>query len=157
MFKFYAKRIADKMNYLQIQSCCTGGQISYSYMKGGSLSQLSETGTSFQPNEERMREEVARVWPGIIEYLSFTIPITGHVTDSEGKPLRANIDIRGLSWTNNEKRFSNERRKGIFHLWIPNGNYTLIFSSEGYKALTKDVYLVNSLELIIKLEKIKLN
>jgi len=154
MFRTYALRIASRMNYKQIQSCCTGGQIAYSYMKGGALSQLSETGLSFQPNERDMRIEVERVWPGIIEYLQFKIPIHGYVTDIvDGKPLRAFIEVKNFVWTNNESRFSNQIRNGLYHIWLPDGNHTLVFNAGGYQPETRQIILKESLKLDIILKR----
>jgi hypothetical protein len=64
-----------------------------------------------------MRLEVERVWPGIIEYLQFQIPVHGYVSDEEMQPIRAKIEIENLSFFQNETNYSNEKRNGLYHIW----------------------------------------
>ena len=91
-----------------------------------------------------MRQEVVRVWPGTLENLNTTIPLSGHVIDSKTKKgIRANFKIEGFTFLNNEQRFSNEKRQGRYHLWIPKGNYVLEISSEGYKTKKVEIKLEN--------------
>jgi hypothetical protein len=39
----------------------------------------------------------------------------------------------------NEKRYSNEKRAGLYHLWIPEGQWTVSFAAPGFQTFTKSV------------------
>jgi carboxypeptidase T len=139
MFQKSADRMASAQKYRRVNSCCTGGQISYAYAHHGSWANLIETGTAFQPPANAMKEELVRIWPGTLVGLGTPIPLSGHVVDARGKPIRANIDIQGLTWQLNEKRYSNEKRAGLYHLWIPEGQWTVSFAAPGFQTFTKSV------------------
>jgi hypothetical protein len=88
-----------------------------------------------------MRLEVQRVWPSTLENLFTKISLSGHVVDAvTKKPIRAYFKLEGQNFLNDEKRFSNEKRKGRFHLWIPNGSWKIEINADGYK--TKHVELM---------------
>lgn len=156
MFKSLADPIAAAQKYRRVNSCCTGGQISYAYSQEGSWANLIETGTAFQPPASQMREELVRIWPGTLVGLSTKIPLSGHIIDEEtGKGIRSNINIKGLTWNLNEKRHSNEKRKGRYHLWIPKGTWDLTFSAEGYQMKEERVTISGNGDILqVKLKKI---
>eukprot|EP01080_Neovahlkampfia_damariscottae_P001724 gene1724-493_t len=142
LFQTLGSKMAVKQNYRRVYSCCTGGDISYAYMKQGSWANLVETGTAFQPRADLMKAELVRVWPGTLENLATPIPLSGHVIDaSTKKGIKANFKIEGLTFVNNEQRYSNKKRKGRYHLWLPTGRYVLELSADGYKTTKFEVDL----------------
>jgi len=147
--------IANIIRYRRVNSCCTGGQISYAYIHEGSWANLIETGTAFQPPAAQMREEVIRIWPGTLAYLSVNIPLSGHVTDeATNQPIQANITVPRITWLNNEQRFSNARRFGLYHLWIPNGSWTVVFSANGYQTKEENVIITDQGTILnVKMKK----
>lgn len=140
MFDSYGSELASKISYRRTTSCCMAGDIAHAFQHHGSLSILIETGRAFQPPEAEMRRVVKQVWPGTLYFLNLPIAIHGHVTDSNGKPLRAQLVIDKLQFSYNEKFYSDEKRFGRYHLWIPqSGSYDVTFIADGYVPLKKTV------------------
>jgi len=95
---------------------------------------LAETGTAFQPPAENMRQELVRVWPGTIYFLSRPIPVLGHIRDGRtGAGITANINIPSITWNLSEQRRSHGGRFGRYHLWLPTGTYNAVVSAPGYQ------------------------
>jgi hypothetical protein len=86
----------------------------------------------FQPRIEIAREEIKRVRPLTKEFLEKRIPLFGYIRDKVSKqPLVGSYKIREYEWKIGETRLSNEF--GRFNFFGPGGNFTFVFSVNGYK------------------------
>lgn len=122
IWDFAADNMATLADYRVAPSCCLAGNIHYSFSEFGSLPILSETGRSFQPPADEMREEVARFWPATLWFLQQPTPVTGHITDAAGRPVSATIAFPDIDFSYDEA-WPNNPRTGRFSLWLPSGTF----------------------------------
>lgn len=95
-----------------------------------------------------------QVWPGILHFFEIPIPVSGHVTDTSKKPLRALITVKGIQFHYNEKFYSDEKRYGYFHLWLPEkGKFEVEFSAPGYDPVVKQVTFGDVVEVELRPKK----
>ncbi|MFC2121203.1 M14 family zinc carboxypeptidase [Bacteroidota bacterium] len=98
----------------------------------GSYAFLIETHTMFTPSYSSALAEANMLWPGIISCLLRKIPLSGHVRDEHNnQPLVANIEIDGINFVSDEINESGGLF-GAYHLYLPAGEYDIIFSADGY-------------------------
>ncbi len=101
----------------------------------GSFSFLTETALEFQPSYVSAVAEAATVWPGTLWMLERSISLSGHVTDAcTNLPLSAAITVAGISYSNGEQNHS-DGPFGRYHLFLPDGVYTVTFSAQGYASV----------------------
>jgi hypothetical protein len=136
-FGAQAAKLASAMQgYEPARSCCMGGHVHAGYHAQGALTYLVETGTAFQPPAPTMRDELVRVLPGTLAFLSLPIPLQGHVRDARtGAPLAASLDVAGLAWELGETRRTLPST-GRYHLWLPAGAYNITVTAAGSGART---------------------
>jgi hypothetical protein len=150
-----AKRLAKFGSY-SVRDPSGNGQHQSWQMKNQTLySFLVETHTTFQPTYSSAQEEIKRILPIIWEWLKTPVTIKGNVVDAAtNAPVSAKITINGINWYADESRWS-RGPFGAFHLWLPNGVYTLKFQADGYVAQTTtvSVALGQTRELKIRLQK----
>ncbi len=131
-----------------------GEHFEWAFAKKGSHSFLIETEAEFQPPFADALAEAQQVLPGILWMAERPIPISGHVTDAcTGAPLEASIELVGVSFSNGETNGSGGPF-GRYHVFVPEGSWTLEFSLAGYDA---QQHVVNvppggSVELDVALE-----
>jgi hypothetical protein len=95
---------------------------------------LVEIGTTQTPSYASALNEATRVWPGIVWMLQRPIPVWGHVVDgTSGAPLSAAISYVEHPFIMGEENTS-EPRFGRYHAFLPPGEHTIRFSSQGYEA-----------------------
>jgi hypothetical protein len=85
---------------------------------------LIETETTFQPSYERAKAESARNQPLIRAFLERKQSVSGHVT-LDGAAVAATITVDGLSVDNVPLTRTADATFGRFHLFLPDGAYTL--------------------------------
>merc|ERR1712159_963964 len=131
LFATLATKVASAMRYEQSQSCCMGGDIHFAYNHHGTLAYLIETGTAFQPPAPVMRQELPRVYSGILEMLAEPIAVSGKVVDKRTKkPLKAVLKVQNMGFKLHES--STTGATGMYHLWVPQGKWNVAVSAEGY-------------------------
>lgn len=100
---------------------------------------LTEMNTEFQPPFAQAKSEAARLWPLVQRFLNVSIPLQGHVFDQVTRqPLVARVDVAGIAWQAGESRYSNGKF-GYYHLFLPNGAYSITFSAPGKTSQTIQV------------------
>jgi hypothetical protein len=93
---------------------------------------LVETATEFQPPFAQAQAEAERVWPLALAWLNRVIPLSGHVTGG-GRPVGASIAVRELGvGTSGVFTYRSDPTYGRYHLWLPDGTYTLVVSAAGF-------------------------
>ncbi|MCA8964551.1 MAG: hypothetical protein H6838_02515 [Planctomycetes bacterium] len=107
------------------------------YSAGGTLSFLTEVGTSFQPAYATTVAEEIRVWPGIRQALTSWAPaLRGHVHSSIGfTPVEATITFTPTLLNHGEVTKS-RLRDGRYGLWLPIGNWNVTFAATGHTSKT---------------------
>jgi len=94
---------------------------------------IVETHTTFQPSIDSARQEIARIYPMVIQFLNETIPLQGTISDSQtGIPLKANILLKDFQFFANETKSSN-LKFGKYFLFLPQGTWNIEFSANGYQ------------------------
>jgi hypothetical protein len=99
---------------------------------------LTEMGSLHRPPYADALEECARVLPMLIEFLEDPVTVTGHVIDAAtGVPLPARIERMEFEpdFEDNESRYADVAH-GRFHVWLPDGDWTLRFSLEDYEGIS---------------------
>eukprot|EP01052_Picozoa_sp_SAG31_P008417 SAG31_NODE_425_length_15822_cov_10.580758_2_plen_496_part_00 len=127
--------VAEDMGYIHRRSCCTGGEISYAFSTHGSMSILFEQGRSFQPPyDDTMEELETENWPGILGFWRLPTPAFGHVIDAiTGNPIPgAQLRVTSLPWNYGE--YVETSVHGLFHLWLPTGQWAVAINATGYAA-----------------------
>ena len=114
----------------------SGEHYEWQWARYGNFSFLTETALQFQPPFAEAQAEAALVWPGTLWLLERPISLWGHVADqSTGLPLQAQIEIVGVDLLNGEMLESGGPF-GRYQLFLPDGNYQIRFSAEGYASQT---------------------
>jgi len=102
---------------------------------------LTETHTEFQPDYDEVEQEAEYLWPMNLYFLERPIPYSGHVYSAANfAPLTASISV---SNTNNVY-WKSHPKYGSFYLFLPDGQYTIIFSASGYAPRSVPVVITNS-------------
>jgi len=118
---------------------CFGGNIATAYHNFGSLAFLIETATAFQPPADMMHNELVRLQPGILQFLSLPAPVSGYITDARsGLPVEAFIDIPSIVFPLEETRPS-DPKSGRYHLWLPDGTYNITVTVPNYRSIWLEV------------------
>lgn len=137
------------------------GELFTDYIKRvTSYSFLTEMGSLHRPPYADALEECLRVLPMLIEFLADPVTVFGHVTDAAtGAPLPARIERVEFEsrFVDSESRFASLPH-GRFHVWLPDGLWTLRFSLDEFEGIryapeTVQVQVVNgqTVELDVQL------
>jgi hypothetical protein len=79
------------------------------------------------------------VWPGIRRFLDFDPALAGHVRSLDrGTPLAAEIVVPGFAFTRGERNLS-EPVFGRYRVWLPPGQWTVVFRAAGHRDETLNV------------------
>ena len=143
VFTEAASQIADSIKYKQSQSCCMGGDIHYAFNQHGTLAFLVETGNAFQPPPSEMKAELRQVFPGILKLLELEPSLTGRIRDRDTKKGIAGATISVLNMNLKLKERTTATRFGLYHMWLPKGEWHVLVSAPGYakrkaKLIVKD-------------------
>ena len=111
---------------------------------------LIETETTFQPSYERAKAESARNQPLIRAFLERPQSVSGHVT-SGGAGVAATTTVGGLTVDNEPPVRSSDATFGRFHLFLPDGAYTLRFDS-GEVATSRQVVVTDGETVSLEIE-----
>eukprot|EP01065_Artemidia_motanka_P038205 TRINITY_DN47057_c0_g1_i1.p1 TRINITY_DN47057_c0_g1~~TRINITY_DN47057_c0_g1_i1.p1 ORF type:complete len:459 (+),score=112.91 TRINITY_DN47057_c0_g1_i1:61-1437(+) len=115
-----------------------GTEPSFAYHNTGSISFLSEISRAHQPSGETMRGVMRTSWPGVYDFLTRPTPAAGRVTDAvTGAGVSARLELPGLGFKYEERKVTSAA--GRFHLWLPDGTYTLTVTAEGYATESVEV------------------
>ena len=137
------------------------GELFTDYIKRvTSYSFLTEMGSLHRPPYADALAECLRVLPMLIEFLADPVTVFGHVTDAAtGAPLPARIERVEFEsrFVDSESRFASLPH-GRFHVWLPDGLWTLRFSLDEFEGIryapeTVQVQVVNgqTVELDVQL------
>lgn len=123
----------------------------------GTYANLMETHVEFQPSYSSALAESEKVFPGTMWMLERPISVSGNVVDSiTSDPLNAEIKIEGVSFSNDEKFFS-EPNFGRYHLFLPSGTYDIKFECENYDSQTHEVTVTSTSKEILDVELQRVN
>lgn len=125
----------DLMGYDKRVASSDGEDFEWRFNQVGGLDFLVEVSDDFQPNyDEFMKNEIPRIragWFYLFEKLQSAV-LTGTIVDkSTQKPIEARIELKEISYSENETRTSNSDF-GRFFWFLKPGQYTLKVSKEGY-------------------------
>ncbi|MCA8976408.1 MAG: hypothetical protein KDC98_16940 [Planctomycetes bacterium] len=136
----YVDDLRTPMSYLKRSPSGSGEAPEDHWASGGTMSFLTEIGTSFQPAYTTTLAEEVRVWPGIRRAVTTWKPaVRGHVRSSLGNaPLVANISYTPNTFFHGEKCMS-RGRDGRYGLWLPIGNWNVTFAAAGHQSATVPV------------------
>ncbi len=135
--------IANGMGYVTRGTCCCGTHMEWHHAAHGTLGQLIEMGTAFQPPFTQTQSEVTRMWPGFREFLTRPVPLRGRVRSVRGgAPVVADLVVRGHQFRNGQ-RVQSIGRFGRYHLWITPGSYEVEFRAPGHDPQTLVVNLTS--------------
>jgi hypothetical protein len=140
MFNFIERYVDDlraPMTYAKRDPSASGEAPEDHWVTGGTLSFLTEIGTSFQPAYATTVAEEARVWPGIQRALTTWRPARrGHVRSSLGSaPLAATITYTP-NIVNHGEVCRSRSRDGRYGLWLPIGSWSVTFAAPGHVSQT---------------------
>jgi hypothetical protein len=114
----------------------------------GSLSFLTEVGTSFQPTYAVAQATALQVFGGTKHLLQRPISFSGHVLNAcSGAPIAASIDYPSAAFTHAETNGSFGAFKR-FHAFLPTGTTQVRFSAPGYVSQTIPVNATSSSALV---------
>jgi len=86
-----------------------------------------------------MHNELVRLQPGILQFLSLPAPVSGYITDARsGLPVEAFIDIPSIVFPLEETRPS-DPKSGRYHLWLPDGTYNITVTVPNYRSIWLEV------------------
>ena len=113
-----------------------------------SFSFLIETHTTFQPSFASAQAEAQTTWPGVLWMLEQPTPLSGHVRSGlTGQPLSAVITLDPPTSPNGEQNRSRPLN-GRYHLFVPPGQYDVVFSAEGYEPQTHMVTITSDAQIL---------
>lgn len=101
---------------------------------------LTETHTEFQPTYASAQAEFNILWPLSLHFLERPIPVSGHVRSNTGVPLAASIQVTqapNVFWKSSPTH-------GAYHLFLPDGQYTVTFSATNHIATTRNIAVSNN-------------
>jgi len=154
LFLWHAEPIAKAMRYQASQSCCMGGDIHFAFNRHGSLAYLVETGNQFQPPAPKMQKELTRAYPGILKFLQIPIPVVGVVQDAVDKtPVKGAELMLQDAGLKLEERASVTNPTGLYHVWIPKGEWKVKVTAPGYA--TQVIKVRSGTKRNVQLEKDK--
>lgn len=136
----YVDDLRAPMTYSKRDPSASGESSEDHWVSGGTLSFLTEIGTSFQPAFPVTVAEEVRVWPGIQRALTVWRPARrGHVYSSLGNaPLAATITYTPNIFNHGEVTKSRSR-DGRYGLWLPLGTWNVTYSAPGHVSQTNTV------------------
>jgi hypothetical protein len=136
----YVDDLRAPMTYAKRDPSASGESPEDHWVTGGTLSFLTEIGTSFQPAYAATLTEEARVWPGIQRAVTTYRPARrGHVRSSLGNaPLAATITYTPNVMNHGEVCRSRSR-DGRYGLWLPLGSWIVTFAAPGHQSQTVPV------------------
>jgi hypothetical protein len=140
-----AVRLAALSNYATRRPSGDGQHQEWTIDEITAYSFLTETEASFQPPYTAALTESARVWPLTLSFLERPIPLIGHVYGSRGEGLEATITVATLVNILPRRASSN----GLYHLFLPNGEYVVRFSASGFRDREERVLINTSRETIL--------
>lgn len=110
----------------------------------GAYAFLTETHWTFQPLYSSALSEAVQVFPSLLWQLQRPIPLSGRVTDAfTDQPIAATIAYLDIGFENGETNGSDEHF-GRYHIFLPDGTYSLEFSATSYHTRTFVVDIVSS-------------
>ena len=109
---------------------------------------LVETATEFQPSFALAQAEADRVWPLAVSWLTRPIPLSGHVYGA-GRAVGATITIAqiGAGFT-----YRSEPTYGRYHIFLPDGAFTLVVSAPGFATRNVPVTINNAVPAILDID-----
>ncbi|HIE70343.1 MAG TPA: hypothetical protein EYP98_09245 [Planctomycetes bacterium] len=132
--------IANAMGYPPVGTCCCGTLMEWHFSTKGTMSFLVEFATCTNPFAQTA-QELINTFPGVIEHLTTPVPMTGHVTSSNGGvPLVASITVAGHEFQDGQTVMSGGRF-GRYHLWGGPGTFDVTFAAENHLPTTAQVSL----------------
>jgi len=133
----YADDLRTPMSYNTRAPSASGESPEDHYSSGGTLSFLTEIGTSFQPAYSVTVTEEIRVWPGIQRALTAWRPaLRGHVRSSLGDaPIVSTITF-APNLLNHGEVTKSRARDGRYGLWLPIGTWNVTFAAAGHASRT---------------------
>ncbi|MCA8954098.1 MAG: hypothetical protein KDE27_31610 [Planctomycetes bacterium] len=133
----YVDDLRAPMSYQKRDPSGAGEAPEDHWASGGTLSFLTEIGTSFQPPYSTTLVEEARVWPGIRRACTVWRPARrGHVRSSQGNaPLGATITYTPNVFNHGEVTRS-RGRDGRYGLWLPLGSWSVTFAAPDHVSQT---------------------
>eukprot|EP00479_Gromia_sphaerica_P010878 TRINITY_DN514_c0_g1_i1.p1 TRINITY_DN514_c0_g1~~TRINITY_DN514_c0_g1_i1.p1 ORF type:complete len:259 (+),score=54.97 TRINITY_DN514_c0_g1_i1:774-1550(+) len=100
---------------------------------------LVETSNQFQPPFGEALQEVERVFPLALRFMSYPIPLSGHVRSSFGIALQASIAVEGIIGPGTPHIRQADSRYGRYHIFLAPGTYTLTFSANSHASESRTV------------------
>lgn len=132
MHRYFRDRLAAPARYRTRPPSASGEAMEWHWAENGSMSFLVEVGRSFQPVFRETEAEEARVWPLVLEFLSWRPSLHGHVRSLRGAaPLGARLDTRSFAFRYGERAQSNAQ-SGRYHLWLPAGASEVELTAPGH-------------------------
>ena len=121
--------LAPYANYASRAPSADGQNAGWAIANHTPYAYLVETANDFQPPFTDAQAEAERVWPLSLAWLTRTIPVSGHVYSPDGRPVAADIviDSFGSAFT-----YHSEPNFGRYHLFLPDGTYSLTVTADGY-------------------------
>jgi len=132
--------IANAMGYPPVGTCCCGTLMEWHFSTKGTMSFLVEFATCTNPFAQTA-QELIDTFPGVVEHLTTPVPMTGHVTSSNGgAPLAASITVAGHEFQDGQTVMSGGRF-GRYHLWGGPGTFDVTFTAADHLPTTVQVSL----------------
>ena len=139
--------IANAMGYPAVGTCCCGTLMEWHFSTKGTMSFLVEFAVCTAPFTQTS-VELDNAWPGVLEYMLAPVPLTGHVTSSNGGgPLQASITVAGEAFQHGQTVMSGGRF-GRYHLWGGPGTWDVTFTAPGHLPLTTQLTLTAGQTLV---------
>lgn len=137
MLERYIDDLRAPMNYAKRDPSASGEAPEDHWNESGSMSFLTEIGTSFQPAFTTTVTEEARWWPGFDRILKNWEPAaTGHVRSLfQDQPIDAQITFAPNQFSHGEQTRS-RGRDGRYSLWLPLGTWQVTVSASGFETQT---------------------
>lgn len=134
----FRDRLASAMRYRTRKPSASGEAQEWHWAENGSMSFLVEVGRSFQPVFTETVAEEARVWPGVLQFLSWTPSVRGHVRSLRAKQgLEATLESKDFAFKHGER--ARTATSGRMHLWLSEGSNQVSITAPAHEAQTATV------------------
>ena len=85
-----------------------------------------------------MKDELERVYPGIVKLLEIKPSAFGHIVNADNEPVKgAELEVTNLGYKMGE--ISTPTKHGLYHLWLPAGHHKVQVKAPGYKTQTLEL------------------
>ncbi len=150
--QYQGDQLSAKFGYNTTRAPSASGEIYQWILSKGAFSFLVETEKTFFPAYDAALEEASQLWPGILTFIEHVTPLSVQITNAytDAPIIKAEIEFSDFIFSNNE-RFSSGSF-GRIRSYIPEGNYIIRISAEGYNTIEQAVTIIDGYYKVLNIK-----